>query len=108
VTSPEGAYYDHDSLTLVTETGVVRNHMEIRPGTVGVEEQPAKSRFAWGVLGGIYVKNELGTDQRAEVLNMLGQHVASPILQTDKVFIPMRAGAYIIRVGDRSTKVVVY
>ena len=108
VISPEGAYYNHDSLTLVTESGVVRNHMEIRPGTVGVEEHPAKDRFAWGVLGGIFVKNELGTSQRVEVLNTLGQYIASDILQTDKAFIPMRTGAYIIRIGDRSTKVVVY
>lgn len=108
VTSPEGAYYDHDSLTLVTESGVVKNHMEIRPGTVGVEEHSAKGRFAWGVLGGLYVKNESGTSQRVEVLNTLGQHVASDILQTDRTFIPMRAGAYIVRVGDRSVKVVVY
>ncbi|MBQ3750987.1 MAG: hypothetical protein II865_06780 [Bacteroidales bacterium] len=108
VSSPEGAYYDHDSLTLVTESGVVKNHMEIRPGTVGVEEHSAKGRFAWGVLGGLYVKNESGTSQRVEVLNTLGQHVASDILQTDRTFIPMRAGAYIVRVGDRSVKVVVY
>jgi len=108
VISPEGAYYNHDSLTLVTESGVVRNHMEIRPGTVGVEEHPAKDRFAWGVLGGIFVKNELGTNQRVEVLNTLGQHVASDILQMDRTFIPMRAGAYIVRIGDRSAKVVVY
>ena len=108
VISPEGAYYNHDSLTLVTESGVVRNHMEIRPGTVGVEEHPAKGRFAWGVLGGLYVKNESGTSQRVEVLNTLGQHVASDILQADRTFIPMRAGAYIVRLGDRSAKVVVY
>lgn len=108
VSSPEGAYYDHDSLTLVTESGVVKNHMEIRPGTVGVEEHSAKGRFAWGVLGGLYVKNESGTSQRVEVLNTLGQHVASDILQTDRTFIPMRAGAYIVRLGDRSAKVVVY
>lgn len=108
VSSPEGAYYDHDSLTLVTESGVVKNHMEIRPGTVGVEEHSAKGRFAWGVLGGLYVKNESGTSQRVEVLNTLGQHVASDILQTDRTFIPMRAGAYIVRIGDRSAKVVVY
>ena len=108
VSSPEGAYYDHDSLTLVTESGVVKNHMEIRPGTVGVEEHSAKGRFAWGVLGGLYVKNESGTSQRVEVLNTLGQHVASDILQADRTFIPMRAGAYIVRIGDRSAKVVVY
>lgn len=108
VSSPEGAYYDHDSLTLVTESGVVKNHMEIRPGTVGVEEHSAKGRFAWGVLGGLYVKNESGTSQRVEVLNTLGQHVASDILQADRTFIPMRAGAYIVRLGDRSAKVVVY
>lgn len=108
VSSPEGAYYDHDSLTLVTESGVVKNHMEIRPGTVGVEEHSAKGHFAWGVLGGLYVKNESGTSQRVEVLNTLGQHVASDILQADRTFIPMRAGAYIVRIGDRSAKVVVY
>ena len=82
--------------------------MEIRPGTVGVEEHSAKGRFAWGVLGGLYVKNESGTSQRVEVLNTLGQHVASDILQADRTFIPMRAGAYIVRIGDRSAKVVVY
>lgn len=108
VTSPEGAYYDHDSLTLVTETGVVRNHMEIRPGTVGVEEQPEFSlkMYPNPATDILHIAVTDGEIARVEMTDMFGRNVPvrtehNASQQTTVNTSALPSGVYILRVTLR-------
>ena len=108
ISLPEGAFYDHDSLSLVASEGVVRNNLEIRPGNAGVQDYHENSRFAWGVMGGILVKSSSRRNCHVEVLNLLGQTIFKSLLDEVNMFLPIRPGVYIVQVGNTSTKVAVY
>ena len=104
VVSPEGAYYDPASKTLVTENGPVRDYLEIRPGTVGVPEHANAEWQAWGEYGGIHFYNTREF-MPVEIINMLGQVMCRTTLSGTEAYIPMKGGVYIVR-GDNCAIIV--
>lgn len=106
IASPEGVYYDSGNKTLVTEEGPVRNYLEIRPGTVGINEYSNNSFRAWGREGGIKIE-DVPENSSLEIINMLGQTVYQTKLNSTEAFIPTKCAVYIVRVNKSSVKVVV-
>lgn len=106
VFSPEGAYYDHGSRCLVTANGPVRDYLEIRPGTVGVETYSNNSFRAWGGEGGIYVEG-VRESSPIEIFDMLGQVIRRATLNDMEAYLPMKSGVYVVRMNSSAVKVVV-
>lgn len=103
---PVGAYYDQSSMTLMTAGGIVRNYLEVRPGTVGVPTHTKTGWRAWGMEGGIRIDN-IQEDSSVEVINMQGQVVFKAATSDTDTFLPMRSGVYVVRVNKSTTKVIV-
>lgn len=106
IVSPVGAYYDPTSMTLMTAGGIVRNYLEVRPGTVGVPTHTKTGWRAWGMEGGIRIDNIL-ENSSVEVINTQGQVVFKAATSDTDTFVPMRSGVYVVRVNKSSSKVVV-
>ena len=106
IASPEGAYYDPGDKTLVTEEGPVHDYLEIRPGTVGINEYSNIQFRAWGCEGGIKIE-DVPENSSLEIINMLGQTVCQTKLNSTEAFIPTQCAVYIVRVNKSSVKVVV-
>lgn len=106
IVSPVGAYYDPTSMTLMTAGGIVRNYLEVRPGTVGVPTHTKTGWRVWGMEGGIRIDNIL-ENSSVEVINMQGQVVFKAATSDTDTFVPMRSGVYVVRVNKSSSKVVV-
>lgn len=106
IVSPVGAYYDQSSMTLMTAGGIVRNYLEVRPGTVGVPTHTKTGWRAWGMEGGIRIDN-IQEDSSVEVINMQGQVVFKAATSDTDTFLPMRSGVYVVRVNKSTTKVIV-
>ena len=103
---PEDAYFDIEGRTLVTENGPVRDYLEIRPGTVGIDEDRGVSFRAWGCDGGIHVEGAQESSL-VEIVNVFGRVVYRSFLNSAKAYIPMQKGFYIVRVNNNSKKIIV-
>ena len=106
IVSPEGAYYNPENKTLVTEDGPVRDYLEIRPGTVGLPAHETADWRAWGVDGGIRI-DDLSGNQTVEVVNILGQTVCRSKASCPNTFIPLKTGIYFVRANNHMVKTVV-
>lgn len=104
---PSNAYYEHTSQTIVDENGhVVMDHLEILAGTVDVPSHTVSDWQVWGANGGIRME-QLPDSQTVEVLNLLGQTVRQFKTSATNVFVPLKAGVYLVRVNNQTVKVVV-
>ena len=106
IVSPEGAYYNPENKTLVTEDGPVRDYLEIRPGTVGIPTLETIEWQAWGVDGGIRIDN-IPDNSSVEIINTIGQVIHQSVLYNTEVFVPIKRGIYVVRVNDYAVKVFV-
>lgn len=106
IVSPEGAYYDPESRTLVAEDGPVRNYLEIRPRTVGIKEHNGNQFRVRGSVGGIFIDN-VQERSSVEILNMLGQVICRTFVDNTGTFIPIEEGIYVVRVNNFALKVIV-
>ncbi|MBO4488701.1 MAG: hypothetical protein J5741_03465 [Bacteroidales bacterium] len=104
---PEGAYFNPDSLSIVTAGGgIVTEFLEILPGNVGVHEAKNPNFTVQNAPGGLYV-TAISDFSNVEVVNMLGQTVYGGRMSSGKHFIPLQKGFYVVRADDYATKVVV-
>lgn len=104
---PEGAYFNPDSLSIVTVAGgIVREYLEILPGNVGVLEAKNPNFTVQNAPGGLYV-TVFSDFSNVEIVNMLGQMVYCGRVLTGKHFIPLQKGFYVVRADDYVTKVIV-
>ena len=104
---PEGAYFNPDSLSIVTAGGgIVTEFLEILPGNVGVHEAKNPNFTVQNAPGGLYV-TAISDFSNIEVVNMLGQTVYGGRMSSGKHFIPLQKGFYVVRADDYATKVVV-
>ncbi len=85
---------------------VFQNYLEIRAGTVDVPSHTVSDWQAWGANGGIRME-QLPDSQTVEVLNLLGQTVRQFKTSATNVFVPLKAGVYLVRVNNQTVKVVV-
>ena len=106
IVSPEGAYYNPENKTLVTEDGPVRDYLEIRPGTVGIPAHETVEWQAWGEGGGIRIDN-IPDNSSVEIINTIGQVIHQSVLYNTEVFVPIKKGIYVVRVNDYAVKVFV-
>jgi len=107
VAEPEGSYYDHASMTVVTENGtMVKDHLYIYPGIVSLSE-PEKIPFQiWGGGGGVNL-NHVPDHTQVVITNILGQVVVQTIVNGGGAFLPLQQGVYVVRVRDYAVKVIV-
>lgn len=104
---PEGAYFNPDSLSIVTaEGGIVREYLEILPGNVGVHETKNPTFTVQNAHDGLFV-TVISDVSNVEVVNMLGQTIYCGRLSSGKHFIPLQKGFYVVRADDYVTKVIV-
>ena len=104
---PEGAYFNPDSLSIVTAGGeIVREFLEIRPGIVYVPENKNPNLAVQNAPGGLYV-TVISDVSNVEMVNMLGQTIYCGRLSSGKHFIPLQKGFYVVRADDYATKAVV-
>ena len=72
---PEGAYFNPDSLSIVTAGGgIVREYLEILPGNVGVHETKNPTFTVQNAHDGLFV-TVISDVSNVEVVNMLGQTI---------------------------------
>lgn len=104
---PEGAYFNPDSLSIVTAGGgIVRNYLEIRPGNVCVPENKNPNLAVLNAPNGLYI-TVISDVSNVEMVNMLGQTIYCGRLSSGKHFIPLKKGFYVVRADDYVTKAVV-
>ena len=104
---PEGAYFNPDSLSIVTAGGeIVREFLEIRPGIVYVPENKNPNLAVLNAPGGLYI-TVISDVSNVEMVNMLGQTIYCGRLSSGKHFIPLKKGFYVVRADDFATKAVV-
>ena len=104
---PEGAYFNPDSLSIVTAGGgIVTEFLEILPGNVGVHEAKNPNFTVQNAPGGLYV-TAISDFSNVVVVNMFGQTVYGGRMSSGKHFIPLQKGFYVVRADDYATKVVV-
>lgn len=104
---PEGAYFNPDSLSIVTAGGgIVRNYLEIRPGNVCVPENKNPNLAVLNAPNGLYI-TVISDVSNVEMVNMLGQTIYCGRLSSGKHFIPLQKGFYVVRADNHVTKAVV-
>ena len=104
---PEGAYFNPDSLSIVTAGGgIVRNYLEIRPGNVCVPENKNPNLTVLNAPGGLYI-TVISDVSNVDVVNMLGQTIYCGRLSSGKHFIPLQKGFYVVHADNHVTKAVV-
>lgn len=107
IETPQNAYYNNDSLSLLTEDGNrVRNFLSIVPNTVGISDYEACPYRIWGSFDGIHFK-DVQPGEAVDVFNPLGQCIYHSQIQSSRTFVPLHQGMYIVRVGKYSKKVLV-
>ena len=106
IVDPIGAYFDSDSMTVVSPDGDACEDLVILPETTSVPNVTHKEWTAWGNQSRIQIEGVAQGDCIG-IYNMAGQLVHMRKADQYRVSLPVKSGVYIVKIGNCSMKVIV-